>query len=517
MAGKPKNMSQIKQLLQLRKQGQNIKPIARILGISKTTVKSYLARIEATGMSTEQLLVLDNPVLEAKLLAGNPSYKPDERYEQLSPFIIDNIKELNKVGVTRKVLWEEYRQLCSAGYSYTQFCYHLSQYKKAAHPSMVLEHLPGDKLYIDFAGKKLSYVDVQTGEMIECQVFVACLPYSDYGFAIAVRSQSLGDFIYALSRCMEAMGGVPAALVPDNLKAAVTKANNYEPDINQALSDFANHYGTTVIPARALKPQDKALVENQVKLIYNRVYAKIRKQTFFDLQSLNDSIFMHTKAHNQTRMQRKDYCREEKFLSDEKQKLKELPSERFEIKYYKRLKVAQNNHIYLSVDRHYYSVPYTNIGKDCQIIFTHNIVKIYHGGKLLASHIRNYQANGYSTIKEHLCSHHQHYMSRSPEYYKNRAKTKSSVFYELIEKIFQQNKHPEQLYRTCDGLFDLHRKTESETFILACETALKYENYSYRFIKNIITNNMSKDNQTYSGQISKLPDHQNKRGPSYYK
>src|SRR5690606_35522249 len=115
------------------------------------------------------------------------------------------------------------------------------------------------------------------------------------------------------SCCLQHLGGVPQALVPDNLKAAVIKANRYEPNINRALEDFANHYGTTVVPARAKKPQDKALVENQVKLIYNRVYARLRHMQFFDLYSLNQAITERIKVHNQTRMQQKPWCREEKF------------------------------------------------------------------------------------------------------------------------------------------------------------------------------------------------------------
>ena len=99
----------------------------------------------------------------------------------------------------------------------------------------------------------------------------------------------------------------PQTLVPDNLKAVVTKASRYEPSINRVLEDFANHYGITVTPARVRKPKDKALVENQVKLIYSREYAKLRNQQFFDLTSLNKAIKDRIKAHNQTRMQRKDY------------------------------------------------------------------------------------------------------------------------------------------------------------------------------------------------------------------
>ena len=449
--------------------------------MSKNTVKAYLQKIETGELTVDSLLSLDEPVLEGKLFAGNPSYKQD-RYEGIKDGLAYFSKELAKVGVTRKLLWEEYHDKNPDGYRYTQFCHHLGQHIMSKNPSMVLQHNAGEKLFIDFAGKKLSYIDRETGEVIGCQVFVACLPHSDYSFAMAVRSQGIGDFIYALTCCLHELGGVTQTLVPDNLKSAVIKASRYEPDINQVLEDFANHYGTTVTPARARKPQDKALVENQVKLVYSRVYARLRNQQFFDLPSLNKAMGEKVKGHNQTRMQQKGYCREEKFLSDEKHTLAPLPATAFEIKYYKELKVAKNNHIYLSVDKHYYSVPYAHTGSKAKVVYTRSMVRIYVKGEQVAVHPRNYKTGGYSTTKEHLCSQHRHYLDRSPEYYKNKALEKSGVFHQVVGRLFEQDKYPEQLYRTCDGLLGLQRKTDKGQFDKACHMALEHGNCSYGFI-----------------------------------
>ena len=159
---------------------------------------------------------------------GNPAYK-DDRFEDLKARLDYYLEELKIKGVNKRLLWEEYREIKPDGYSYSQFCFHLHQQQVASRPSLVLDHTPGEKLYIDFAGKPLTYIDKSTGEVIKCQVFTACLPYSDYSFVMAVRSQSTEDFLYALSCCLNELGGVPLALVPDNLKAAVIKANRYEP------------------------------------------------------------------------------------------------------------------------------------------------------------------------------------------------------------------------------------------------------------------------------------------------
>lgn len=516
MAGKTKRMSQVKQLLQLHQQGNNIKSIAKKLGMSKNTVKSYLGKLRAMNKPIEDLLQYDDPVLEACFHAGNPAYS-DERFDVLQGLLGDYTKELKRTGVTMKLLWEEYRAMYPQGYGKTQFWYHLSQHLQVRNPSMVLTHVPGEKLFVDFAGQKLSYVDQQTGEIIVCQVFVACLPSSDYSFAIALRSQSIEDFLHALKLCLHEVGGVPKVLVTDNLKASIIRANPYEPEVNQALEDFANHYGMSIIPTRTYKPKDKALVENQVRMIYTRVYAKLRHDTFFSLESLNEAIRKKVRDHNQTRMQQKPYSRQENFLANEKPMLQSFPQTDFELKYYAQYKVAKNNHIFLGQDKHYYSVPYIHIGKKAKVIYTRSMVYIYIEGQKVAVHKRNRQPGTYSTQKEHLCSHHQHYLDRSPDYYIEKSRSKGTLFLQLVQKLFgQANRHPEQLYRNCDGLFSLERKTDPQIFNHACSLALENQNYSFHFLANIIKNKMAYYPQETNRQKS-LPEHANIRGRAYYK
>lgn len=514
-------MTQIKQLLLLRQQGHGIKMIARTLGISKNTVKSYLIKFDAltdnqgVKQTTKDLVNLANPLLEARFHPGNPAYK-DDRYDHFKAHLPFYLKELKGVGVNKQLLWEEYKQQNppNGGYGYSQFCFHLHQQQVASKPSMVLEHQPAEKLFIDFAGKQLGYIDKETGEEIMCQVFVACLPYSDYCFVMAVESQSTTDFLYALSCCLQDLGGVPRALVPDNLKAAVVKANRYEPTINTAMEDFANHYQTTVVPARVRKPQDKALVENAVKLIYSRVYAKLRKLQFFDLHSLNRAIREKVKDHNQTRMQQKPYCREEKFLAEEKPILLPLPIEKFELKSYTELTVAKNNHVYLSENKHYYSVPYRLMGAKVKVIYTKGMVYIFSKGEQVALHIRDYRQGGYTTERMHLCSQHQHYRDRSPAYYIDLAANKSKPLHVLITLIFDQNRYPEQLYKTCDGLLNLQRKTEATLLDKACQMAIDHQNYTYSFVKRVLENKMT--DQESAPPDKPLPEHENIRGKRYY-
>lgn len=513
-------MSQIKQLIILQEQGKGIKTIARSLGISKNTVKTYCQKLEALSsrrvnpFTVQQLIQMPEPELESIFHAGNPAYK-DDRYTLVKDNIAYYRSELERIGVTKKLLWQEYKAANTDGYSYTQFCFHLQQMLIASRPSMVLHHKAGDKLFIDFAGKKLSYTNRDSGELIECEVFVGCLPFSDYSFAMAVPSQSSDDFIYGLTCCLQSIGGVPQAIVSDNLKAAVTRASRFEPGINRVLADFASHYGATVLPARAYKPKDKALVENQVNLIYTRVYARLRNQQFFDIHSLNEAITLMVKEHNQTRMQQKPYSRQERFLAEELPLLIKLPQDKFEIKSYRELKVAPNNHIYLTIDKHYYSVPYTLIGCKVKVMFTRTMVYIYHDGRQVAVHIRNYQKGTYTSHNDHLCSSHRHFLNRSPQYYTSIAANRSKILVTLFELIFNQNKYPEQLYNTCDGLLNLHRKSDAVAFEKACQLAIDHQRPTYTFIKNILTNKMT-TMVPQSTDDKPLPQHNNLRGRQYY-
>lgn len=413
MAGKPRPMSQIKQMIMLYQQGYAIKAIARSLSINNNTVKSYLYKIDEAKLNMNDVLAVDDPVLEGLLHSGNPAYR-DPRFEDLKERLPHLEKELERVGVTRKLLWEEYKTSYSQGYGYSQFCYHFSQLSVFARSgTMVMQHEPAYKLYIDFSGKKLQYIDIHTGELINCEVFVAYLPYFNYCYAKAVSSQTIPDFIRALNDCLWFLGGVPKALMQDNLKSAVTKSDRYEPDINRSMEDLANHYDKVVVPARAGKPRDKSAVENHVKIIYTQVFARLRNRRFFDLESLNEAITSYVKKLNQTRMQNRSYCRQERFISNEKHLLGKLPTGHFELKHYTELKVDDNGHIYLGRDRHSYSVPYIYRRKKAQVVYTDRMVYFFVQGNQVAVHQRSLRPNSYTTNPEHLESSHREYMDIS--------------------------------------------------------------------------------------------------------
>lgn len=509
-------MSTIKQLLLLHTDGHGIKYISRHTGMSKNTVKSYLLKLGLLKCSFDELLRLDDPVLEARFHGGNPSYS-DDRHEVLLERMPYFMTELKKKGVTRHLLWEEYSTHKGGYYSYSQFCYHLQQYSRSKQSTMVLHHEAGDKLMIDFSGKKMHYINRDTGELIPCQMYIAILPFSNYCYAEACGSQNSADFIHCTANCLRALGGAPRALVTDNLKSAVTKTDKYEPEVNSTFEQLGNHYGSTVFPARAYKPKDKAAVENMVKIAYTHIMARLRHRQFFSLSELNEAIAEQVFLFNQRRMQTKGYTREEQFNAAEKSKLKPLPDLAFEIQYTKTYKVANNNHFCLTPDKHYYSVPHTHIGQKVIVIYCRSAVRVYHKGTLLCMHLRETAMGKYTTDEDHLCSHHRAYKQRSPGYYKQKALKISSTIHRLFELIFEQpDKYPEQLYKTCDGLINLARVYKnSDDFDKACTISIEQRIYNYGFIKRILDNNMT--DATPSSTVDRpLPKHNNIRGKDYF-
>jgi transposase len=518
MAGKIKHMSKIKQLIQLHQQGISIRKIARATAMSRNTVKTYLHKIELDKWDTRELLKLDDIALEKRFHAGNPAYT-DKRFDVFKSQLDYFVKELERKGhsVTQILLWEEYKEKHPDGYQYTQFCYHLKQHLKAKTPSMVLVHKPGDELYIDFAGRTVSYIDRLTGVEVVCQLFVATMPYSDYGFVLAVASQKIPDFIYAIEQCFIFLGGVPKIVVPDNLKSAVIKASRYEPTLSDALNQFANYYDFGVMPARVRKPKDKALVENHVNMAYQRILAPLRNQVFFSLSDLNKAISLENQKVNQKRMQVKDYSREEAFLSAEKGLLAPMPNVPFLLEKQHLATVQKNNHVLLSEDGHYYSVPYQHIGKKAKIIYDRTKVVIFVNREQVAVHLRKTSRGQYTTVQEHLCSFHQRFNVRSPEYYIESASRKSEVLKEYVQYIFEGAKYPELKYKTCDGLLNLYKsyKDKKEDFERACQIAMSNQVRTYQFVKDILANGLCQEGPSLTS-VRPLPEHNNIRGAQYY-
>jgi transposase len=514
MANKITDMSKIRKVIKFHCNGKSKLFISNYLSLSRNTVKKYISLFEVLGLSLEVIKEKTDAELET-LFSQTTVETISPKLQTLYNFFPQMERELKKVGVTVQHMWEQYIIANPDGFQSSQFRFHYKKWGNRVNPVMHMNHKAGDKMYVDYAGKTLSIIDKDTGEIKDIQFFVAILGASQYTYAEASMSQQKEDFVTSVENAMRFFEGTPAAIVPDNLKSAVIKSSRFEPTINETLADLAEHYETTILPARAYKPRDKSLVEGAVKILYRRIYVNLKDTKFFNLEELNQQIWDLLDSHNNRKLTGRPYSRYELFLEDEKEKLRSLPQERFEIKYQSFATVMQNGHVQLSQDKNYYSVPYQYIKKKAKLLYTKSTVEIYHKYNRIAIHPRNYKPYIYTTNPEHLASTHQFVAQWSASRFIDWASSIDAAVSEYIIQIIESRNHPEQAYKSCLGILSYEKKVGRERLINACKRALDFKIYNFKTIQNILENNLdSIDFEQESEQ--ELPDHSNIRGKYYY-
>lgn len=515
MARRRISLKRVREALRMHYEcGLSLRQTAKALSVSRPVVTDYLDKCKAHNITYERAQEMSDEELTTHL-SSEP--REDPRLSALRQNFTYYAKELGKVGVTRQLLWEEYREKMPDGYSYSQFCYHFQQWQDSQELYMRIEHKAGDKLFVDYTGKKMEIVDPQTGEIRIAEIFVAALGASKLIYAEAVWTQQKHDFIMSQVHALKYIGGVPQAIVPDCLKSAVTKGHRYEPDINPEYQDFASHYGTTILAARPYKPRDKAVVEGAVRIVYQRICAPLRNHTFHSLEELNRAIRARLEELNNRTMQLYGVSRWELFNEIEKDVLMPLPVEQYTLRYFMRCKVQFNYHIYLREDRHYYSVPYQHRGKHVEVRYTGKMVEIYLDNSRIALHQRSFRKFGYSTITNHMPPGHQFMEDWSAEKLISWARKIGGEVTEVIERVLYSKAHPEQGYKVCLGILNLAKEYGRGRLNRACRRALELDSLSLKMIKNMLQNGLEEmhDEDTSGKQLTML-HHENIRGPEYY-
>ena len=506
----------LKQIISLRLDGLSNRKTAELLGIGRNTVNSYMKLFEACGRSIRELKDMDEHQLQ-KLFPSRTTID-NTRYERLMQYFEKVNHARDHPGFTFLYHYQQYQQQEPNAYSYTQFMEHYHRKYAKEKGSVKLEHVAGKEVFIDYAGKKLHITDKETGEQIPVEVFVALLPCSQYTYVEACFSQKREDLIRCMGNSLTFFGGVPKAIVSDNLKSAVTRSSKYEPDINRSFKDFARHYNCVINPTRSYAPQDKALVENAVHLTYQRIYYPLREMTFFSLAELNQEIRKLLERYNDLLFQRKEASRKELFQSVERVYLKPLPSTSYELKDYRRAKVQKMGYVYFSPDKNYYSVPHRYIGKSTRIHYTLSMVEVYYNNERIALHPRSPARGSYITNKDHLSSTHRAYTDWNPEYFATLARKHGNHVEALVKGICSNGDYPEINYKRAMGIIQLHKSYGSERLDRACKRAVDADIFSYRRLKNILENGLDlvePDLECHSTH-SHIPRHTNTRGPSHY-
>jgi transposase len=486
--------------------------VARSLGISAGAVGNTMTRAGALNLTWEHIKDLSEEELEVRLYGP----KAPTSAQRPLPDPVHIHTELRRPGVTLELLHLEYLEKHPEGYRYTQFCEHYRQWAKKRRVTMRQVHRAGEKLFVDYSGKKPHLVDARTGECSEVELFVAVLGASSYAYAEATRTQQGPDFIASHARTLQYLGGVPAALVPDQLKSGVTLACRYEPGIQRTYEEMARHYGTVVLPARPARPRDKAKVEVGVQVVQRWLLARLRNQTFFTLEALNERIWELLEDLNNRPMRLYGASRRELFERMEKAALRPLPAEPFVYGEWKQVRVNIDYHV--EVEHHYYSVPYKWLHQRLEARITATTVELFHGGERVAAHARSTARGKHTTKSEHMPKAHQMHLEWTPSRLVQWAGTIGPKTQEMVESILAERPHPEMGYRSCLGILRLAKHYGRERLEAACARAVVVHARSYRHVATILKNGLDRVSLPASPEPSTASgtSHENIRGGGYY-
>jgi len=520
MANKLKSMLQVRRILQLLADGYSKRQISQQTAVSRNTIDSYEDRFHLTGKSYQELLSMEDGELSGIVYPSRVIKEPDARQQYFNEHLSYFIKELSRTGVTRELLWEEYCQRVSNSYSYSQFCDLLSRHIKKKNPVYHNEYQAGELTEFDFAGEMLSYIDRETGEEVKCPVLVCTLPYSSFTYIEPLSSSRMAQLVPAMNRSSLYFGGVTRVTLTDNMSQVVTQANRYEPTFTLLAEQWAVHNNTALKAARPAKPKDKPSVEKSVHLSYQRVFARMRNEVYYSLESLRARVWELNEEANDRQLFKQGMSRREKFMLYEKPLLRALPPEPFCLKYRTRAKVKLNYHVILGEDWHQYSVPHQYIGREISIVYDELVVEIFTDTMTrIAVHKRDYRRNGYTTLSEHMPESHQRYKEQKgwgEDDFLARASVIGEQTEMAINKLLGSKAFIEQTYDGCLGVLRLADKYGNDRLEAACRRANAGSRINYKTLNNILKNNLDKIPLDGNEITLTIPSHENIRGAEAY-
>src|SRR6266849_592452 len=505
------SMRKVREVLRLRHAlSLSYREISEALGVGKTAAGEIVRRAEVVGLTWPLPEVFDDGELERRLFTAPGEAQP----ERPAPAWTKLHEELKRRSVTLVLLWQEYRAEHSDGYGYSRFCDLYGAWRRSVSATMRQTHVAGEKLFVDFAGDTVAVIDPLNGDTRPAHIFVAALGASNFTYAEGRWSEGLADWISVHVNALGAIGGVPKAVVCDNLKAGVTKPSRYEPGINRTYQDLAEHYGFAVLPTRVRKPRDKAKVEVAVLIVERFVLARLRNRRFFSLLELNAAIRECVADLNAKVMRKIGKSRAELLETMERPALDSLPAEPYRYAEWKKCLVAPDYHV--EIDKHYYSVPSRLIRETVEARITDSTVEIVHRGSRIASHARSQLPHRHTTIIEHMPSAHRRYAEWTPARMMSAAAKIGPATIALVEAIMKAKPHPEQGFRACLGILRLEKSYGAQRLEAACHRGNDIGATSYGSVASILRHGFDKAYAQESAPDGEPIRHANIRGRGYY-
>jgi transposase len=411
------------------------------------------------------------------------------------------------------LVWQEDKASTPDGLQDSQFCEAYRQWTGKLDLVMRQSHRAGETLFVDSAGQTMPVVNALTGEVRAAAIFIAVLGASNYTFAEATWRQSLPDWIGSHGRAFAALGGVPQVVVPDHLKAAVSRAHRYEPALNRTYAELAQHYDVAIVPARAARPRDKAKVEVGVQVVERWSLARLRYHTFFSLQELNTAITDLLVALNRRPCKKLPGSRQRVCASLDRPALRPLPAQPYAYAAWKLGRVNIDSHV--AVDGHYSSVPYALVKQQIEARLSAQVVAIFHKGRRVASHQRSPLRGRHSTVAAHMPKAHQHYAAWTPQRLILWAAKTGEATAQVVETMLTSRPHPQQGFRACWGMMRLGKHSGDGRLEAACHRAIRIGACSYKSMESILQHDL--DQQPLPGPPAAAPvmTPSNSRGAQY--
>lgn len=505
-------MRKIREVLRLTHELKlSVRDVTAATGVGKTAVAEYVRRAKVIGITWPVPPEIDNVELERRLFV--PAAFRDGPV-RVVPDWAKVHEELKRRGVTLAILWEEHRAECPNGHGYSQFCNLYADWRKCLSPVMRQTHVGGDKLFVDWAGDTVPVINPDTGEVRQAHLFIAVLGASSYTYAQARWSETLPDWIGAHVTALGFIGGVPKAVVPDNLKAGITTPSRYEPGINRTYQNLADHYDFVVLPARIRKPRDKAKVEAAVGIVERYVLGRLRDRQFLSLCELNIAIAACVATINAKVMKRIGKSRRQLFESLDQPVLRALPADAFEYAEWRRATVAPDYHV--EAGDHYYSVPWRLLRETVDVRMTSAMIEVLHKGRRVACHVRSHLKGTATTLDEHRPPNHRAYAEWTPAKAATEAGKIGPATATLIARVMAAKRHPDQGLRSCAGILALVKSFGPERLEAAAKRGNAIGASTYGSIKSILENGLDRVALPVTAADAAPIAHQNIRGRDYY-
>lgn len=503
-------MAKFREMVRLHELGHNQSAIAQSCGVARSTVQDYIRRAVAKGLSYEQLSQMSDSQALELLGKGKRQVPPKTETIDFGQVAV----ELQRKGVTLALLWQEGLDKGEWQLSYGGFCRRYNRWRAKQKLSMRQVYKGGEKLFVDYCGLTMPVTHPDTGEVVQAQIFVACLGASNYTYAEATPTQELAHWIGSHERAFAFFGGVPRVVVPDNLKSGVTDPCRYEPGINRTYQELAHHYGVAVIPARPKKPKDKAKVEKAVQEVERQILAPLRNERFTSFAELNRAIATRLTALNKRLMHSYGLSRQALFEQVDKPVLRPLPVQEFVLGQWKRAKVNLDYHI--EVEGHYYSVPYYLVRCPVEVKVSENLVEIFHEHQRIACHPRSRVRYRHTTLPAHMPPEHWAYKAQSKDGFLSWAERIGTQTKAQVQAIFESKEHEEQAFRTLAGVQRLAQQYGKDRLEVACQTANVLGMVGLQRLRSLLANRL--EQEPVCAQLPSIApvEHANLRGAQYY-